>query len=123
MYATARDWARIGLLLARDGVWNGNRILPNGFVALMQQANAASKGRYSKMQTWLPGKGDPGMPADAFFLQGHDGQTITVIPSLDLVVVRLGLTPSWNRYDPTRLVAAVVKQQRRPEAPLNILPL
>ncbi|MCQ1571972.1 beta-lactamase family protein [Neorhizobium galegae] len=114
MYATARDWARMGLLLARDGVWSGNRILPEGFVALMHQANATSGGRYSKMQTWLPGKDDPGMPADTFFLQGHDGQTITVIPSLDLVVVRLGLTPSWNRYDPKRLVAEVVKATTAP---------
>jgi CubicO group peptidase (beta-lactamase class C family) len=54
------------------------------------------------------------MPADAFFIQGHDGQTITVVPSLDLVVVRLGLTPSWNRYDPTRLVAEVVKTTTAP---------
>ncbi|CDZ47471.1 serine hydrolase domain-containing protein [Neorhizobium galegae] len=114
MYATARDWARIGLLLARDGVWNGNRILPQGFVSLMHQANATSNGRYSKMQTWLPGKNNPDIPADAFFLQGHDGQTITVIPSLDLVVVRLGLTPSWNRNDPTRLVAEVVKATTAP---------
>ncbi|CAN7374869.1 serine hydrolase domain-containing protein [Neorhizobium tomejilense] len=114
MYATARDWARIGLLLARDGVWNGNRILPQGFVTLMHQANATSNGRYSKMQTWLPGKNNPDIPADAFFLQGHDGQTITVIPSLDLVVVRLGLTPSWNRYDPSRLVAEVVKATTAP---------
>ncbi|WP_037087458.1 serine hydrolase domain-containing protein [Neorhizobium vignae] len=114
MYATARDWARMGLLLARDGVWNGNRILPQGFVPLMHQANATSNGRYSKMQTWLPGKDKPDMLADAFFLQGHDGQTITVIPSLDLVVVRLGLTPSWNRYDPTRLVAEVVKATTAP---------
>ncbi|CDN54454.1 Penicillin-binding protein, beta-lactamase class C [Neorhizobium galegae bv. officinalis bv. officinalis str. HAMBI 1141] len=114
MYATARDWARMGLLLARDGVWNGRRILPDGFVALMHQANATSNGRYSKMQTWLPGKNNPDMPADAFFIQGHDGQTITVIPSLDLVVVRLGLTPSWNRYDPTRLVAEVVKTTTAP---------
>jgi CubicO group peptidase (beta-lactamase class C family) len=54
------------------------------------------------MQTWLPGKNNPDIPADAFFLQGHDGQTITVIPSLDLVVVRLGLTPKLEslRSDP-----------------------
>ncbi|MEN3149419.1 serine hydrolase [Neorhizobium sp. IRAMC:178] len=114
MYATARDWARMGLLLARDGVWDGNRILPEGFVDLMQQPNATSNGRYSKMQTWLPGTDNPDIPADAFFLQGHDGQTITVIPSLDLVVVRLGLTPSWNRYDPTRLVAEVAKATTAP---------
>ncbi len=106
MYATARDWGRMGLLLARDGVWNGNRILPEGFVEAMRQPNRTSNGRYSRMQTWLPGA-SKGLPADTFILDGHDGQNIIVIPSLDLVVVRLGLTP--ERYDPSMLVAEVVK--------------
>jgi CubicO group peptidase (beta-lactamase class C family) len=109
MYATARDWARFGLLLARDGVWNGTRLLPEGFVGLMPEPNAHSGGRYSKMQTWLPRRDGTGIPQDAFYMQGHDGQTIGVIPSLDLVVVRLGLTPSWNRYNPSLLIAAVAK--------------
>ncbi|MGK6312139.1 serine hydrolase domain-containing protein [Neorhizobium sp. DT-125] len=108
MYATARDWARLGLFLAHDGVWNGNRILPEGFVARMQEPNRTSNGRYSKMQTWLPVRsGD--IPADAFFLDGHDGQNVIVVPSLDLVVVRLGLTPGWERYSPLQLVEEVAK--------------
>jgi len=113
MYATARDWARLGVFLAHDGVWNGNRILPEGFVAEMQQPNRTSNGRYSRMQTWLPARRE-GIPADTFFLDGHDGQNVVVIPSLDLVVVRLGLTPGWERYSPLRLVAEVAKTVTAP---------
>ncbi|KKX29278.1 serine hydrolase [Rhizobium sp. LC145] len=108
MYATARDWARFALLLLRDGVWNGERLLPEGFVAMMRQPNGTTE-HYSRMQTWLADSDDEGVPADTFFLQGHDGQTIAIIPSLDLAVIRLGLTPSWNGYDPDRLIAEVAK--------------
>ncbi|WP_117192743.1 serine hydrolase domain-containing protein [Rhizobium terrae] len=113
LYATARDWARFGLLLVRDGMWNGSRILPEGFVAQMHQPNRTSNGRYSKMQTWLPG-GAAGIPADTFILDGHDGQNVIVIPSLDLVVVRLGLTPDWLSYRPTALVTAIAKTTAAP---------
>jgi CubicO group peptidase (beta-lactamase class C family) len=61
------------------------------------------------MQTWLPRGGEEGIPADTFFMRGHDGQTIAIMPSLDLVVVRLGLTPSSSGYNPTSLFAAVAK--------------
>ena len=47
------------------------------------------------------------MPADAFWLIGHDGQTIAIVPSERLVVVRLGLTPSDLDYHPERLVKAI----------------
>ena len=113
MYATARDWARLGLFLAHDGVWNGNRILPEGFVAEMHEPNRTSNGRYSKMQTWLPVRSGE-IPADAFFLDGHDGQNVIVVPSLDLVVVRLGLTPGWERYSPLQLVAEIAKATAAP---------
>ncbi|OHV84214.1 serine hydrolase [Rhizobium sp. LCM 4573] len=108
MYATARDWARFALLLLRDGVWNGKRLLPEGFVAMMRQPNGTTD-HYSRMQTWLAGSDDEGVPADTFFLQGHDGQTIAIIPSLDMAVIRLGLTPRWNGYDPDRLIAEMAK--------------
>ena len=108
MYATARDWARFALFLVRDGVWDGERLLPEGFVAMMSEPNGTSDGRYSRMQTWLSGREAAGLPDDTFFLQGHDGQTITVIPSLDLAVVRLGLTPRRDGYDPVPLVQEIV---------------
>lgn len=112
MYATARDWARFALFLLRDGQWNGERLLPEGFVAMMSQPNGTSKGRYSQMQTWLPDPDETGLPGDAFFLQGHDGQTIAVMPSLDLAVVRLGLTPRRAGYDVVPMVREIVKVSR-----------
>ncbi|MCY1669250.1 serine hydrolase domain-containing protein [Rhizobium sp. SL86] len=113
LYANARDWARFGLLLAQDGVWNGERLLPEGFVAAMSQPTTASGGRYSRMQTWLPRPSDRAeLPADTFNLQGHDGQSVTVIPSEGIVIVRLGLSPWWTGYSPSALSKEVVKTLR-----------
>lgn len=111
MYATARDWARFGLLLADRGVWQGRTILPADLVEDMWCANATSGGRYSRMQTWLASRraGEGAAQDDQFALQGHDGQSVTVIPSRGLVVVRLGLSPASTGYRPGALVAALVK--------------
>lgn len=111
LYATARDWARFGLFLARDGRWLGRRILPEGFVAWMREPSPASDGQYGNGHVWLRGPGgaedNVALPEDTFWMLGHDGQTTTVIPSLDLVVVRLGLTPSRLAYRPQRMVALI----------------
>jgi CubicO group peptidase (beta-lactamase class C family) len=110
MYANARDWARFGLLLAQDGVWQARRLLPEGFVGQMSQPTASSGGRYSQMQTWMPKRTAQSLlPPDAFALQGHDGQSITVIPSRGLVVVRLGLTPFSAGYRSGPLVEQVLQ--------------
>ena len=117
LYATARDWARFGQFLLQDGVWNGEQILPAGFVAWMREKSPAND-VYGKGQLWLEGPGDEddpgagvaaGLPADTFWLQGHDGQTVAVIPSERLAVVRLGLTPARLGYRPQEMVAALVK--------------
>ncbi len=110
MYATARDWARFGQFLLQDGVWNGVSMLPPGWVAAMHKSNGLD-GDYSQMQSWLDGPHEDdaaeGVPADAFWLLGHDGQSIAIVPSEDLIVVRLGLTPSKLDYRPERLVKAL----------------
>jgi CubicO group peptidase (beta-lactamase class C family) len=110
MYATARDWARFGQFLLQDGRWNGAALLPAGWVAAMTHSNGLP-GTYSQMLTWLDGPHDDdaadGVPADAYWLIGHDGQTIAIVPSEGIVVVRLGLTPSALDYHPERLVKAV----------------
>lgn len=113
MYASARDWARFAQFLADDGVWNGVRLLPDGFVAAMRTPNATSDGTYSRAQTWLKGPGpkrdaEHGLPADTFWLRGHDGQSAAIIPSRRLVVLRLGLTPSALGYEPQVLVRKVL---------------
>jgi CubicO group peptidase (beta-lactamase class C family) len=116
LYATAHDWARFGEFLLREGVWNGKRILPEGFVAMMHEPTAASGGIYGKGEVWLEGPGDKkgggaavGVPPDTYWLQGHDGQTVAIVPSKRMVVVRMGLTPAWLHYRPQKLVAALAK--------------
>ncbi len=117
LYATAQDWARFGQFLLQDGVWNGKRMLPEGFVAGMQPVVPASKGEYGAGQTWRIGpnarNGDEekpfGLPADTYWMSGHDGQTVAIVPSKQLVVVRLGLTPSKLKYQPQRMLSQLIK--------------
>ena len=118
MYATARDWARYGLFLQQDGIWQGQEMLPRGYVAMMASPVAASGGEYGRGLVWLwgPGAVTPGknpdtafeIPADTFWMEGHDGQSTAIIPSRQLVVVRLGLTPSRDHYHPQPLVKAIL---------------
>ncbi|MBN1383058.1 MAG: serine hydrolase [Deltaproteobacteria bacterium] len=104
LYATARDYARFGLLYLNDGVWLGERILPEGWVAYSTTPTpAAPQGRYGA-HFWLNGGQDstpanrmfPQLPGDMFFARGYQGQTIAVSPSRNMVVVRLGMTYDEN---------------------------
>jgi len=91
-YATARDWARFGLLYYNDGVWKGDTILPKGWVGYTTTPAAASKGEYGA-QFWLnKSKKLPDAPEDLFSCNGHRGQRVFIIPSRNLVVVRLGFS-------------------------------
>ena len=126
MYATARDWARYGQFLLQDGVWQGQELLPSGYVAMMATPVAASGGQYGKGQTWLWGSDaaipnvNPDaafdIPADTFWMSGHDGQNIAIIKSRQLVIVRLGLTPYAAGYSPQGLVKAVLEATRNPSS-------
>ncbi len=110
LHASARDWARLGLLLLQDGVWNDRRMLPEGFVAQMRSPVPPSNGEYGAGQIWLHGgKTAAGIPDDTYAMEGHDGQYVFVVPSQQLVIVRLGLTPSSMGYSALPLVAAVAK--------------
>ncbi|MFZ2101163.1 MAG: serine hydrolase, partial [Oricola sp.] len=114
MYATAHDWARFGQFLLQRGVWDGRSLLPVGYVDWMAEPHPASNGQYGRGQVWLsqPNAEKPGananLPADAFFMEGHDGQSVSIIPSEGVVVVRLGLTPSKLGYKAGHLVEAVI---------------
>jgi CubicO group peptidase (beta-lactamase class C family) len=90
-FMSARDFARFGLLYLRDGVWEGNRLLPAGWVdyartPTFQQAGVDSN-RYGA-QWWLD-FGGPG----SFSANGYDGQFIIIAPDRDLIIVRHGVTP------------------------------
>jgi CubicO group peptidase (beta-lactamase class C family) len=105
VYATARDFARFGLLYLRDGVWEGSRIPPAGWVDFARTRGPAPNSGLYGAGFWLtPPEGDlmrkhalcPRGPVDLFMAQGHEGQLIVIVPSKDLVVVRLGLIDDRN---------------------------
>ncbi len=110
MYATTRDWARYGLLYLNDGVWNGERILPEGWANYSATPTPKSdRGGYGA-QFWLnagesgnpENRRFPNAPADMYFPSGFEGQNVVIIPSRDVVIVRLGLTynrDAWNLGD------------------------
>jgi CubicO group peptidase (beta-lactamase class C family) len=115
-YATARDWARFGLFYLNDGLWNGERILPEGWVKYTATpAPAALEGEYGA-QWWLnAGEKDnpsnrryPDLPVDTFLADGFEGQFVFVVPSKKLVVVRLGLSQSGSP-DMNRLIAKIIE--------------
>jgi CubicO group peptidase (beta-lactamase class C family) len=117
MYATARDWARFGLLYLQDGMWKDDRILPVGWVEYSRRRTPASpRGAYGA-HFWLtvhPGflGGDgnaSGLPADAFHAIGHEGQFVTISPSRNLVLVRLGLTRYRGAWDHGAFVRQVLE--------------
>jgi len=91
--ASARDWARLGNLYLQDGVWNGERILPEGFVKFVSTiapAWAADQRPVYGAFFWINGDSTLPVPREAFYMSGAGGQTTLIVPSHDLVVVRLG---------------------------------
>lgn len=110
MYATAQDWARFGQFLLAGGRWNNQQILPAGFVDWMFEPTGPSQGVYAKGHLWIEPPGDLPPFEDAVWIQGHDGQSIGVFPSHDLVLVRLGLTPSKLGYSPLPLAQEIIRQ-------------
>jgi CubicO group peptidase (beta-lactamase class C family) len=110
MYATARDWARYGQFLVQDGVWQGQALLPAGYVEMMAAPVASSHGQYGQGQVWRWESESQanGLPKDTFWMSGHDGQYVAIIPSRQVVIVRMGLTPESQGYAPQPLVKAVL---------------
>jgi CubicO group peptidase (beta-lactamase class C family) len=96
IYATARDYARFGLLYQNDGVFNNERILPEGWVEYTTSAASASNGEYGSLFWLNRGKKLQSAPEDMYMCVGHDGQRIFIFPTEELVVVVLGYSPSSN---------------------------
>jgi len=80
------------LLFLQDGVFNGESILPEGWVKYSTSPNTQSKGEYGSLFWLNRAKKYPSAPQDMFACEGHDGQSIFIIPSRELVVVILGFS-------------------------------
>lgn len=116
MLASARDWARFGLLYLDDGVVGGRRILPEGWVDFSAAATLDTDygaGFYTNRSAHENAKGRVGLgiPRDGFFAFGYLGQRIAILPSQHLVIVRLGhsVDPAGDIRGVARLVKEVIK--------------
>ena len=109
MYATGRDWAKFGQLYLQDGVWNDERLLPEGWVKYSSTETPHSDGQYAA-QFWIDHK-DKAFPQDAFMCLGFESQVVAIVPSKKLVIVRLGCTPKddFNHNQLVKDIVAIVK--------------
>ncbi len=95
-WATARDWAKFGQLFLNKGVVGNEQLFPPNWTEFTTEIAHDSDGQYGA-QFWLPTKDEyPNSPKDMYFADGFQGQRVFIIPSEDIVIVRLGLT----RFDP-----------------------
>ncbi len=119
MYATARDWAKFGLLYLHDGIWNGERILPEGWVDYSRTRTPVLEAGFYSAQFWNNAHYEPegttmprhwpNVPEDAYYASGFEGQQVVIIPSLEMVIVRLGCTSDRANWDIGHFVSMVVK--------------
>ena len=109
-YAIARDWAKFGQLYLQNGVWKGDSILPKGWVDYTRTSADAANGNYGA-QFWLNRSGNlPDVPKDMYACQGHRGQRIFIIPSKQLVVVRLGFAE--DKFDHNKFLKDILSAFR-----------
>ncbi|MEJ7810737.1 MAG: serine hydrolase [Gemmatimonadaceae bacterium] len=92
-YGTARNWARLGLLYLNDGVWLGTRLLSEGFVKFVSTPAPAWKQPVYGGMVWVNGDSAWSLPRDAFAFRGAGEQDVFIVPSHELVVVRMGHFP------------------------------
>lgn len=132
MYATAREWAKLGQLFLQDGVWNDQRLLPEGWVKYSTTPSKTDTLNHYGAHWWLNNDPQitqddtpkvnsdkqhkkptqrkwPSVPQDAYFMSGFQGQFVVVIPSKDLVVVRLGYRTPGTDSGIEALLAGVIE--------------
>ena len=106
VWSTARDLARLGQFWLQDGVWQGKRLLPDGWMHYMTTPSGPQPADGATM--WLFGP-KQGLPEGSYAAQGNRGQYVMVIPSKRLVIVRRGEDPGAARFDIARFAADVAK--------------
>lgn len=109
-WATARDWARLGQLYIQKGNWAGEQILSKDWVQFVQQPAPNSNELYGG-HFWLNKNGVqmPDVPYDLYSFNGYQGQKVFIIPSKELVIVRLGLAYNENDFDFNSWVNGIIE--------------
>jgi len=106
-WATTRDWSKLGLLYLHKGNWNGEQLFDPSWAKYVSTPTDTSHGRYGA-QFWLnEGYYFPEVPRDMYYCSGFQGQMVAIIPSMDLVIVRMGLTEE-PQFDFNGLLSGIV---------------
>jgi len=106
-WATTRDWAKFGLLYLHKGNWNGEQIFDPEWSKYVATPTNGSNGRYGA-HFWLNAGGHfPDVPKDMYSANGFQGQTVAIIPSKDLVIVRMGLVEDPD-FDFNKFLSEVI---------------
>jgi hypothetical protein len=114
LWATPRDWAAIGQFALQNGELDGERLLPAGWMQTSASPTAVATEEDAFGASWWANRRVDGtlrhplMPSDTYWASGHDGQQLVVVPSADLVVVRLGFTPTDVDLGVDRMIADVI---------------
>ena len=116
LYATARDWARFGLLYLNRGTINGQRIVPESWVDFARAPAPADPHKGYAAQFWLNALKTPGgsarefphLPADMFAAEGHNDEFVAIFPSRHTVIVRLGWTTVDGAFNRDKHFAAIL---------------
>lgn len=107
-WATTRDWSKLGLLYLHQGKWNGETIFDPSWAKYVATPTANSNQNYGA-HFWLnAGKRFPDVPSDMYYCSGFQGQMVAIIPSYDLVIVRMGLQEN-PKFDFNQLISRIVK--------------
>lgn len=107
-WASARDWSKFGLLYLHKGNWNGEQILDASWVKYSATPTNTSNGNYGA-QFWLNAGGKfPDVPRDMFYCSGYQGQMVAIIPSLDMVIVRMGVKEEEPGFDFNGFLKSVI---------------
>lgn len=116
LYMSARDWMRVCKLYMDDGIWNGNQILPEGWVNYSLAATPNAPDGCYGVQIWLNASSDAntrklsGLPADLFMFHGFQGQWIVGIPSMDLMLVRIAVMHKEEKWNPQDLIIGLMDE-------------
>ncbi|CAA9197032.1 serine hydrolase domain-containing protein [Flavobacterium collinsii] len=112
-WATARDWSKFGLLYLHKGNWNGEQVLEENWVKYTATPTNTSNGGYGA-QFWLNAGGKfPDAPRDMFYCNGYQGQMVAIIPSLDMVIVRMGVNEGGYYFDFNEFLKEVISSVKK----------
>lgn len=109
LWASARDWATLGQLYLNNGEWNGEQLISKEYMEWSLQPAADSKGYGAQIWLNMDKQKFPDAPEELYWFGGYNGQYVLMVPSKELVVVRLG----QNKEAPFDMQAVLSEVLRR----------